>query len=197
MRELGTMKKDGVSIAGMTEGGSGGSQYELPIASASTLGGVKIGTGVNIDSGGVISVDETPIATTSTAGKVKPDGTSITVTQDGTISASGGVRVVATSTGSKTYGQHFGSLYSDYSALTSEEKYRSIITEDSSNEIFTYQGDDCYVHVVPYYNQPTISIIRLNNSTPWCKNIGFGSTGETTEFTNETINTTFSLCVLL
>lgn len=33
---------------------------------------------------------ETPIATTSTVGTVKPDGTSITITEDGTISSTGG-----------------------------------------------------------------------------------------------------------
>lgn len=37
-------------------GGGGGGSYVLPIASESTLGGVKIGSGVNIDSAGTISV---------------------------------------------------------------------------------------------------------------------------------------------
>lgn len=37
-------------------GGGGGGGYVLPIASQSTLGGVKIGDGVNIDSAGTISV---------------------------------------------------------------------------------------------------------------------------------------------
>lgn len=34
---------------------TGGGGYELPIASASTLGGVKVGEGLSIDSGGVLS----------------------------------------------------------------------------------------------------------------------------------------------
>lgn len=38
-------------------GGGGGGGYVLPIASATRLGGVKIGSGVTIDAGGVISVD--------------------------------------------------------------------------------------------------------------------------------------------
>lgn len=38
-------------------GGGGGGSYTLPIASNSTLGGVKIGSGVNIDSAGTITVD--------------------------------------------------------------------------------------------------------------------------------------------
>lgn len=37
-------------------GGGGGSGYTLPVASQSTLGGVKIGNGIDIDSGGTISV---------------------------------------------------------------------------------------------------------------------------------------------
>lgn len=36
---------------------SGGSTYTLPIASASTLGGVKVGTGLAIDANGVLSID--------------------------------------------------------------------------------------------------------------------------------------------
>lgn len=55
---------------------SGGLSYNLPIASASTLGGVKIGSGLSIDSGtGILTaIPSTPfatIATTSTAGLVK------------------------------------------------------------------------------------------------------------------------------
>lgn len=46
-------------FAGMGSGGSsgGGSGYTLPVASASTLGGVKIGDGVNVSSDGTISVE--------------------------------------------------------------------------------------------------------------------------------------------
>ena len=47
------------------EGGGGGGGYTLPIASAETLGGVKIGDGLEIAESGVLSVDaenETQIA---------------------------------------------------------------------------------------------------------------------------------------
>lgn len=37
-------------------GGNGGGSYTLPVASATTLGGVKIGSGVNVTSDGTISV---------------------------------------------------------------------------------------------------------------------------------------------
>ena len=53
----------------------GGSDYKLPVATASVLGGVKKGTNVNIDANGVISV---PTATASTAGAVKA-GTGLSV----------------------------------------------------------------------------------------------------------------------
>lgn len=44
------------TVAGSGEGGSGGGgSYTLPVASADTLGGVKIGSGLAIDSDGVLS----------------------------------------------------------------------------------------------------------------------------------------------
>lgn len=59
--------------------------YILPTATPSTLGGVKIGNNINIDSGGHISV---PIATNSGVGLVKP-GTGLAVSSDGTLTATG------------------------------------------------------------------------------------------------------------
>lgn len=59
--------------------------YILPTATSSTLGGVKIGNNINIDSGGHISV---PIATDSGVGLVKP-GTGLAVSSDGTLTATG------------------------------------------------------------------------------------------------------------
>ena len=59
--------------------------YILPTATANTLGGVKIGNNINIDSAGHISV---PIATDSGIGLVKP-GTGLAVSSDGTLTATG------------------------------------------------------------------------------------------------------------
>ena len=59
--------------------------YILPTATSSTLGGVKIGNSINIDSGGHISV---PIASTSNVGLVKV-GTGLAVSSDGTLTATG------------------------------------------------------------------------------------------------------------
>lgn len=59
--------------------------YILPTATANTLGGVKIGNNINIDSTGHISV---PIASQSSVGLVKV-GTGLAVSSDGTLSATG------------------------------------------------------------------------------------------------------------
>lgn len=59
--------------------------YILPTATPSTLGGVKIGDNINIDSNGNISV---PIATQSSVGLVKA-GTGLAVSSDGTLTATG------------------------------------------------------------------------------------------------------------
>lgn len=65
----------------------------LPVASGTTLGGVKAGSGVSIDEAGVLSVPPgtytLPVATTLTLGGVKA-GTNITIAADGTISAAAG-----------------------------------------------------------------------------------------------------------
>ena len=59
--------------------------YILPTATSSTLGGVKIGDNIDIDSGGHISV---PIASQSSVGLVKV-GTGLAIASDGTLSATG------------------------------------------------------------------------------------------------------------
>lgn len=70
------------------------SSYVLPKASPTTLGGIKIGNNINIDSNGVASV---PIASTTTAGVVKA-GSGISITSDGTISANGSTYVLPQAT---------------------------------------------------------------------------------------------------
>src|SRR5258707_845761 len=67
--------------------------YVLPIATTTTLGGVKPdGTTILVDATGKISTASAstlPIATTTTLGGVKPDGTTITIDGAGKISSSG------------------------------------------------------------------------------------------------------------
>lgn len=61
--------------------------YTVPTMSASTKGGAKLGDGLNVDANTKLNVSP---ATTSTIGGVKPDGTSITVDNDGTIHGQAG-----------------------------------------------------------------------------------------------------------
>ena len=66
-----------------------GKQNKLTAGANVTLTDLTDGT-VRIDATGGGGTSDIPIATTTTAGKVKPDGTTITITNDGTISAVGG-----------------------------------------------------------------------------------------------------------
>lgn len=77
-------------------GGGSGEGYTLPPASATTLGGVKIGSGINVTADGVISANggsgapyELPAATADTLGGIKV-GDNLTITQDGKLSANSG-----------------------------------------------------------------------------------------------------------
>ena len=81
--------------AGMGIGGSGsggGSTYVLPKASADTLGGIKVGARLSINSDGVLSASDQsyslPTASAETLGGVKV-GTGLSIT-DGVLSATGG-----------------------------------------------------------------------------------------------------------
>ena len=67
----------------------GGGSYTLPVASTTTLGGVKPDeTTTTVDEDGTIHAhDTTPVATTTTVGSVKPDGTTITIDSNGVITA--------------------------------------------------------------------------------------------------------------
>nr|DAQ09824.1 MAG TPA: hypothetical protein [Caudoviricetes sp.] len=65
-----------------------GKQNKLTAGANVTLTDLTDGT-VRIDATGGGGTGDIPIATTTTAGKVKPDGTTITITNDGTISAVG------------------------------------------------------------------------------------------------------------
>lgn len=61
--------EDGAEVEGL-EGGGSGSTYVLPVATSSTLGGVKIGQGLAIDDG-VLSVDGAAAISDSTADSVE------------------------------------------------------------------------------------------------------------------------------
>jgi hypothetical protein len=79
---------------GHTPGGiplTGGGAYILPTASTSTLGGIKIGTGLSIDGAGVVSAIATSTYVLTTAsntalGGIKV-GANLSITADGTLNA--------------------------------------------------------------------------------------------------------------
>lgn len=104
-----------------------GSDYTLPVATDSTLGGVKVdGTTITVDSNGTIhgsSSYELPIASNTTLGGVKVDGTSITINSDGVIS-------------SAAQGLDFDALTS---AMTTGILSGINITADSENERFNFE----------------------------------------------------------
>jgi hypothetical protein len=62
----------------------------VPIASSTILGGVKVGSGLDINGSGVLSTTYTlPTSSTSVLGGVKVDGTTITINGSGIISVNG------------------------------------------------------------------------------------------------------------
>lgn len=105
---IGGVKPDGTTITVDSDGTiHGANSYELPTMGASVKGGAKLGAGLEIDDDVLQLAGESyttaekqklsgiesgannyvlPAATASAIGGVKPDGTTITVAQDGTIS---------------------------------------------------------------------------------------------------------------
>ena len=94
---MGKAIDDEVLLAFAKKGGGGGGGYTLPTATASRLGGVKIGSGINVEEDGTISASGSYVLPTATAerlGGVKI-GSGLSVEEDGTISASGGSSLTA------------------------------------------------------------------------------------------------------
>lgn len=88
---LGEVMADGTSITVDTDGTihSTAPVAELPIASESVLGGVKVGGNLSIDSNGVLSAQDSyvlPTASTSQLGGVKIDGDTVNIDANGVIS---------------------------------------------------------------------------------------------------------------
>ena len=70
----------------------GGGSYVLPVATASKLGGVKIGSNITIDGSGAISAPAAytlPTAAANTLGGIKV-GTNLSIDENGVLSATGG-----------------------------------------------------------------------------------------------------------
>ena len=67
-----------------------------------------------LDANAKVPTEQLPVATTSTIGVVKPDGTTITVTEDGTISAVGGSGTGENDYVVETYTDEQGNWYRKY-----------------------------------------------------------------------------------
>ena len=130
-----------------------GSDYTLPVATDSTLGGVKVdGTTITVDSDGTIhgsSSYELPIASNTTLGGVKVDGTSITINSDGVIS-------------SAAQGLDFDALTS---AMTTGTLSGINITADSENERFNFEVTGIPIIAIDVDGYWTINGERGENPT--------------------------------
>lgn len=73
--------------------GGGGTPYVLPVASAETLGGVKVGSNLSINESGVLSAPAPyvlPVANAETLGGVKV-GSNLSIDENGVLSAMAGL----------------------------------------------------------------------------------------------------------
>ena len=141
----------------------GGGSYTLPVASTTTLGGVKPdGTTTTVDEDGTIHAhDTTPIATTTTVGSVKPDGTTITIDSNGVITAN-----IPTKTSDLTNDSDF--ITTEYHDSTKQDKLvaGNNITISANNVISATGGGepDAYIKEASVSgNTPTLT--KKDNST--------------------------------
>lgn len=116
-------------------------QTKLTAGSNITLTDLTDGT-VRIDSTDGGGTGDVPIATTTTAGKVKPDGTTITITDDGTISAVGG-----------------GSAPTNMVTTDTEQ-------EISGQKTFTYLGSSLEGNIYPSLKINQLTIGQTRATTP-------------------------------
>ena len=154
--------KEGISLGGKVVTGSGpsavltvadvgtgafGPAYILPLASAGTLGGVKVGTGLSIDGSGVLSAaGATNLAqgtnTTTTVIVTSSTGTSATLT-----AATGSVAGILTA--------------ADWTTFNSKQNYleskRSVTASTTTTSIDLNNGDKASVFKVTMGSNTTIT----------------------------------------
>lgn len=132
-------------------GGGSGEGYTLPPASATTLGGVKIGSGINVTADGVISADGgggssyvLPAATANTLGGIKV-GDNLTITTDGKLSANAGAYVLPAATSAVLGGVKVGSGLN--------------VTQDGTLSVTAGSG-----YELPVANATTLGGVKLHGS---------------------------------
>lgn len=132
-------------------GGGGSSGYTLPIASQSTLGGIKVGQNLTIDSGGTLSADAqaVSVATTATTGVVQV-GSGLSITSGGVLSTDIDLSNYAEKSELSGYVQTSAmSGYVETSALT------DYATNESLSAYQTTQGMSGYVETSDLENYAT------------------------------------------
>ena len=136
------------------EGGS----YTLPVASTTTLGGVKPDeTTTTVDKDGTIHAhDTTPIATTTIVGSVKPDGTTITIDNKGVITAN-----IPTKTSDLTNDSGF--ITNEYHDITKQDKLVAGDNITISGNVISSTGGGSELPVYPTDNGNYNLAVEINN----------------------------------
>ena len=149
------------------EGGS----YTLPVASTTTLGGVKPDeTTTTVDEDGTIHAhDTTPIATTTTVGSVKPDGTTITVDSNGVITAD-----IPTKISELTNDSNF--ITTEYHDITKQDKLvagdnitisDNVISSTGGSELPVYPTDNGNYNLAVEINNGISTLKWIAITTVW------------------------------
>lgn len=175
-----------------------GGSSTLPVATTTNLGGVIIGSGINVDSYGTISVDGSsytlPIASDSTLGGVKI-GSGVTIDSDGVISVTDN-NLIVTDNLSSTEAQSAanGSFVGLYVAPSTQ--YVEFLTSgDAGTDTIKIDGDVDFAATLYVYIADADHYITFTRSNgkftaynygdangQWYadgENVGYGSTGAT------------------
>lgn len=158
------------SFKSLGQSGGGGS-YVLPIASQSTLGGIKVGQNLTIDSGGTLSADAqaVSVATTATTGVVQV-GSGLSITSGGVLSTDIDLSDYAKEAELSGYVQTSAmSGYVETSALT------DYATNESLSAYQTTQGMSGYVQTSAMSGYQTTAAMSGYVQTSGITNIWKGS----------------------
>ena len=104
----------------------------------------------SLDTNGKVPAEQIPTATTSTLGGVKPDGTTITVTEDGTISAAGGSGTGEFDYVVETYTDEQGNWYRKYKSGWVEQG--GVATSDNVTLLKPMENANYSVYMSQAYN---------------------------------------------
>ena len=121
--------------------------YHLPIASATTLGGIKVGNNLTIETDGTLNAESTeyqlPIASSDTLGGVKV-GSALTINSTGVLSVNADSTLSSTSTNplqNKVIYSNLNSINSDISGLDSRLDTAEDNITNISEDITEITGD--------------------------------------------------------